>query len=66
MYKCASCKFIEFDVVKGDTCSITNRHCESGKYCKNYEMISDTEKDSIETNDFRMFKVIEDSKKRKR
>ena len=65
MYKCASCKFIEFDVVRGDRCSITNRSCESGKYCKSYEMLSETEKDSIETNNFRMLKVIEDSKKRR-
>lgn len=64
MSKCASCKHITFDVVRGDRCSITGRHADKGTYCKNYEMLCGTEESSIESNNFKMNKVIENSKRR--
>ena len=64
MSKCASCKYITFDVVQGDRCSITGRRADNGKYCKNYEMLCDTEENSIDTNNFTMFRVIENNKRR--
>ena len=63
MIKCASCKHITFDVVKGDRCSITGRCAYNGIFCKNFEMLCDTEEKSIEENNARMLSVIEINKR---
>lgn len=64
MSKCASCKHITFDIVRGDRCSHTGKRAENGKYCKNYEMVCATEEESIEENNARMLRVIEISKRK--
>ena len=63
MSKCASCKHITFDVVQGDRCSITGRRADNGMYCKNYEMLCDTEEKSIDENNARMLSVIVTNKR---
>lgn len=63
MSKCASCKYITFDVVRGDRCSITGKQAKNGKYCKNYDMLGKTEEESIKTNNFKMLRVIENNKR---
>lgn len=63
MNKCASCKHITFDIVRGDRCLFTGKRAENGKYCKRYEMVCDTEEKSIEENNARMLSVIEISKR---
>lgn len=64
MSKCASCKHITFDVVRGDRCLFTGKRADNGKYCKNYEMLCDTEEKSIEENNARMLSVIKMSKRK--
>lgn len=64
MSKCASCKYITFDVIRGDRCFFTGKRVNNGKYCNNYEMLCDTEEKSIEENNARMISVIELSKRR--
>lgn len=64
MSKCESCKHITFDVVRGDRCLFTGRRADNGKYCKSYEMVCDSEEESIETNNARMLSVIEMNKRR--
>lgn len=59
MSKCASCKHITFDIVRGDRCLFTGKRAENGKYCKNYEMVCDSEEKSIAENNARMQSVIE-------
>lgn len=63
MNKCASCKHITFDIVRGDRCLFTGKRAENGKYCKRYEMVCETEEKSIEENNARMISVIEISKR---
>lgn len=62
MIKCASCKYIIFDVVRGDRCLFTGKRANNGKYCKKYEMICDTEEESVEVNNAGMLRVIEMNK----
>lgn len=64
MRKCASCKYITFNVVSGDRCMLTGRHADNGKYCKSYEMVCGTKDKSIEANNARMLSVIENAKRR--
>ena len=64
MSGCASCTHITFDVVRGDRCLLTGRRADNGKYCKSYEMLCDTEEESIEVNNARMLHVIEANKRR--
>ena len=64
MNKCASCKHITFDVVRGDRCVFTGKRADNGKYCKSYEMLCDTEEESVEENNARMLSVIEMNKRR--
>lgn len=61
---CASCKYITHDVVRGDRCLFTGRRADNGKYCKNYEMLCDTEEASEQVNNYRMSKVIKDNKRK--
>lgn len=62
MSRCASCKYITYDVVRGDRCSISGKRADNGKYCKNYEMSCETEEESVEENNARMLSVVRKNK----